>query len=139
MKSLLDRLLAKLGYKRALRTRPFELSAELHDALVTRAGQEGRPEGELYAELLAEGLAQRQDSERVLARWRRLSQRQQDVTALACLGYTNKEIGLRLHISPDTAKSYLQNAMYKFAARSKTELRLLFSGWDFSAWEPPQK
>jgi len=40
--------------------------------------------------------------------WDTLSRREQDVTAWACLGYTNRQIAARLGLSTDTVKSYLQ-------------------------------
>ena len=137
--NMLDRLLASLGYKRDARSRHFELTEELHSALVDRADREQRPAEDIQAELLAEGLAHRQSSDGLIDRWRTLSQREQDVTALACLGYTNKEMGLRLYISAETAKTHIHNAMNKFGVNSKTELRLLFAGWDFSAWDRPHR
>jgi DNA-binding NarL/FixJ family response regulator len=138
MKTLLDKLLASLGYQRRTRSHHFELSEELHLALVERAAFEGRPLEVVQAELLAEGLAHRQLSEGPIQRWKALSQREQDVTALACLGYTNKEMGVRLHISAETAKTHLHNVMNKLDVHSKTELRLLLVSWDFSAWGAPR-
>ena len=42
---------------------------------------------------------------------RQLSQREKDVTALVCLGYTNREIGARLHISRETVKDRLETCL----------------------------
>jgi DNA-binding NarL/FixJ family response regulator len=63
-----------------------------------------------------------------------LSPREQDVLALTCLGYTNRQIAARLGISAGTVKSYIQNVLNKLALHSKVELRFAFYGWDFSAW-----
>jgi len=134
----LDRLFASLGYKRTPRRHTFELGEALHAALAERAAFERRPLEEIHAELLAEGLAHRQASEGAVRLWNALSPREQEVTALACLGCTNKEMGLRLHIAAETAKTHIQNAMNKFAVHSKTELRLLLAGWDFAEWESPR-
>ena len=133
--NMLDRLLASLGYKRDAHPRHFELTEDLHLALVDRADQEQRPAEEIQAELLAEGLAHRQTSDGLMDRWMTLSQREQEVTALACLGYTNKQMGARLHISAETAKTHIHNAMNKFGLHSKTELRVIFADWDFSEWD----
>jgi len=54
------------------------------------------------------------------------------------LGYTNREIGKRLNISPDTVKVRLQRALMKFGLTSRSQLRMLLEGWDFSEWEKPK-
>jgi len=68
-------------------------------------------------------------------RWLNLSAREQDVVALTCLGYKNQQIAFRLGLSVTTVKSYIQNVCYKLNVHSKTEIRLAFVHWDFSAWE----
>ena len=68
-------------------------------------------------------------------RWLSLTPREQDVIALTCLGYTNRQIAFRLGISPGTVISYIQNVQNKLGTRSKIDLRLTFYGWDFSKWE----
>jgi DNA-binding NarL/FixJ family response regulator len=67
-------------------------------------------------------------------RWLSFSPREQDVLALTCLGYTNRQIASRLGISAGTVKSYIQNVLNKMGLHSKVDLRLTFYGWDFSAW-----
>ena len=59
---------------------------------------------------------------------------EKEITALACLSYTNKEIADQLIISPATVKTHLRNAKRKFGLRSKLELRKILSDWDFSQW-----
>ncbi len=68
-------------------------------------------------------------------RWLALSAREQEVVALTCLGYKNQQIAFRLGLSITTVKSYIQNVCYKLNVHSKTEIRLAFVHWDFSAWE----
>jgi len=67
--------------------------------------------------------------------WIRLSPREQDVTALTCLRYTNPQIAARLGLSKDTVRSYLDNALNKLNLQNKADLRVFFAGWDFSEWE----
>ena len=67
--------------------------------------------------------------------WIRLSPREQDVTALTCLKYTNRQIAARLGISADTVRTYLLNVLHKLGLENKADLRVLFAGWDFSEWE----
>ena len=68
-------------------------------------------------------------------RWLNLSAREQDVVALTCLGYKNHQIAFRLGLSVTTVKSYIQKVCYKLDLHSKTEIRLAFVNWDFSAWQ----
>ncbi|HVN14930.1 MAG TPA: helix-turn-helix transcriptional regulator [Anaerolineales bacterium] len=67
--------------------------------------------------------------------WISLSPREQDVTALTCLGYTNPQIAARLGLSVETVKSYLKIVLVRSASRTKADLRVLFASWDFSEWE----
>lgn len=68
-------------------------------------------------------------------RWLLLSPREQDVTALTCLRFTNPQIAARLGLSKETVKTYLQKVLNKLGLQSKADLRVVFAGWDFSAWE----
>jgi len=67
--------------------------------------------------------------------WIMLSPREQDVTALTCLKYTNSQIAARLGLSKETVKTYLQKVLNKFGLHSKADLRVTFANWDFSEWE----
>ena len=60
---------------------------------------------------------------------------EKEEAALVCIGYTKREIGARLNISPETVKDRLESALIKFNITKRTELRRLFANWDFSAWE----
>ena len=67
--------------------------------------------------------------------WVMLSRREQHVTALTCLGYTNPQIAARLGLSMGTVKSYLDHVFHKSGLRSKADLRVFFAPWDFSEFE----
>lgn len=67
--------------------------------------------------------------------WTLLSPREQDVTALTCLRYTNPQIAARLGLSKETVKTYLQKVLNKLGLQGKADLRVMFAGWDFSDWE----
>jgi DNA-binding NarL/FixJ family response regulator len=67
--------------------------------------------------------------------WVMLSRREQHVTALTCLGYTNPQIATRLGLSIETVRSYLDNVFHKSRVRSKADLRVFFAPWDFSEFE----
>jgi DNA-binding CsgD family transcriptional regulator len=68
--------------------------------------------------------------------WETLSWREQQVTALTCLGYTNRQIAARLRLSPQTIKGYVRQSLIKYEAHGKDELRRLLAQWDFSDWGP---
>ena len=95
---------------------------------------EGRPEDELIQNLLAAGLTHYYESEELWKKWESLSPREQEVAALVCLGYTNKQVAERLVISPETVKSHLRNALIKFDLSTRSELRMALQDWDFDAW-----
>jgi DNA-binding CsgD family transcriptional regulator len=51
-----------------------------------------------------------------------LSAREVDVVRLVAKGHTDREIGDELHISHDTARTHVRNAMAKLDARSRAQL-----------------
>jgi DNA-binding NarL/FixJ family response regulator len=104
---------------------------ELHDL----ADREGRSSDAIASELLDQALQQRRIAEQKLECWRALSPRQQEVVALACLDYTNRQIARRLAISTTTVSTHMRTILKKFGLHSKSELRLYLADWDFSAWE----
>jgi len=128
-------LFARLGLKRDAETRSFALEAGLHAALMELAEQEQRPAEEVQADLLTTALAQRQTHGEMKDRWQSLSPREQEVTALACRGYTNRQMAARLVVSEETVKTHVRNALVKFNLHGKSELRIALGKWDFSEWE----
>ena len=67
--------------------------------------------------------------------WGTLSDREQKVVALCCLGYADQEIANMLDIAYGTARTHLYNAIYKLGIRKKSELTFLLSSWDFSKFD----
>jgi two-component system response regulator NreC len=51
-----------------------------------------------------------------------LSEREQEVFRLSAMGFTSREIGERLYISPKTADTYRQRAMEKLGLEHRTDL-----------------
>jgi DNA-binding NarL/FixJ family response regulator len=49
-----------------------------------------------------------------------------------CLGYTNRQKAARMCVSPATVKGYVRQALIKWHAHGKEELRMLLAQWDFS-------
>ena len=133
--SILRKLLARIGLRPISAPRKYEVSESMQLTLTTLAQHEGRPEDEVIQKLLAAGLTHYYESEELWKQWESLSPREKEVTALACLGYTNKGIAERLVISPETVKTHLRNALIKFNMNSKAELRSALQDWDFNAWK----
>jgi DNA-binding CsgD family transcriptional regulator len=113
----------------------FEAEQELLAELQDLAEQEQRPAEQVAADLLHQALARRKAAETNLLRWQTLSPREQQVAALVCLNYTNRQIAAQLGISQETVKSHIRNLLVKFDLHSKVELRQLLADWDFSEWE----
>ena len=116
------------------RSRYYEISESLQVTLSTLARHEGRPEHEILPDLVAAGLDRYRSVEELWPIWESLSPREQDVTALTCLGLTNRQIAARLYLSPDTIKTHIRNVLHKFGLNGKREIRHILAGWDFSAW-----
>ncbi len=132
--SLWQRLLRLVGFSRPSRL-SLEVNEDLIHSLEDLAHRERRAQKELATELLSMALVQRDAAEAYLRRWATLSRREQQVTALICLGYTNRQIATRLVLSQETVKTHAHNAMLKLNVRNRTELRQVLADWDFSAWE----
>ena len=58
----------------------------------------------------------------VMQKLKTLSKREQDVLRLTAMGYTSREIGGNLFISPKTAETYRQRAMEKLDLQRRSEL-----------------
>jgi DNA-binding CsgD family transcriptional regulator len=132
--SIWQRFLFLIGLRPNPGPRKYEISEGLQVTLSTIARHEGRPEHELFPELLAAGLDQYRSVDELWPKWQSLSPREQDVTALCCLGFTNRQIAARLSLSPETIKTHVRNILLKFGIKSKSELRHILASWDFDAW-----
>ena len=103
-------------------------------ALTQVATQQGRSNTDLVAEMMTLGLSEYYATDELWQRWEMLSEREQQMVALTCLGYTNGQIAYRMGLSVHTFKFYLHSSLVKFGVRSKADLRQVLGGWDFSAW-----
>lgn len=134
--SLWHRLLTRLGLWRDITVMQRYQSVDSFYTLISElAQQEQRPEEEIHADLLAAAIAQRDTSQELWNRWQSLSPREQEVTALTCLGYTNHQIAAKLVVSPTTIKTHIRNILVKFQLHGKGELRMIFQDWDFREWD----
>jgi DNA-binding CsgD family transcriptional regulator len=115
-------------------TRVFLQDEELIATIKEMAKRESRPEEEIVAEFTKVGLKQFLTQNELDNRWSSLSQREQQVVALICLGHRNYEIADILGIAPETVKTHLQRIFDKFHLRSSRELRLALKDWNFREW-----
>jgi DNA-binding CsgD family transcriptional regulator len=99
------------------------------------AEQEQRPVEEVQADMIVTALAQRRTHGELYKRWQSLSPREQEVTALACRGDTNRQMAARMGVSEETVKTHVRNTLVKFNLHGKGELRMALEEWDFSEWD----
>ncbi|WP_017586539.1 AAA family ATPase [Nocardiopsis ganjiahuensis] len=70
----------------------------------------------------------------------RLSPRENEITALAARGHTNREIAALLHLSPRTVETHVANALAKLGLRSRRDLAPPAdpaTGTEPPTWSPP--
>ncbi len=113
---------------------PNQLDEQWYQSLHDLAVLEVRPKDELTVDLAAVIEAKKIAAMAIHEHWHTLSYREQQITALTCLSYTNRQISAQLMISPSTVASHMRKVLTKFKLHSKTELRQVLSGWDFRAW-----
>ncbi len=97
------------------------------------ASEQHRPEQEVYEDILQAGMQVLQDQDSYSAIWKTLSQREQQVAALTCLGYRSYEIADMLGVSYDTVRTHSKHIYAKFGL-NRQELRLALQDWDFQQW-----
>lgn len=127
--------LTRRGTPRRRLLNGYSLDIQLTETLQGLAEVENRHPGELAADLVASGLAQKHGQRDLVIRWKMLSPREQDIAALICLHYTTSQIASHLYLSENTVRTHSHNVMVKFAVNNRNDLRRLLSNWDFSAWE----
>jgi DNA-binding CsgD family transcriptional regulator len=105
--------------------------------LVQTSVQGHNTQEDITANVYAAGVYHFQRRDELLALWRSLSLREQDVVAYTCLGFKNRYIAARMGISQETVKSYLRNIFNKLRVNSKADIRVLFADLGFEAWNKP--
>jgi DNA-binding NarL/FixJ family response regulator len=111
---------------------PFEESPVTE--LVGQVRKEDVPAAELAEVSLSTSQAQRKASSALKSSWESLTWREQQVSTLTCLGYTNRQIAARLYIRIETVKTHVSNARRKFNMHGKLEMQTAVKEWDFSEW-----
>ena len=130
--SILQRLLYWIGLRSDPGPRKYEVETPLHVSLTTLAQSEGRPVHELFPDIVAAGLTQYSTNDRLWKKWETLTSREQQVTAWACLEYTNRQMAARMGVTEATVKFHLGNVYSKLRVKNRTALRQKFAGWDFT-------
>jgi DNA-binding NarL/FixJ family response regulator len=131
--SIRQRIFRILGYSPKPQV-SFQADQAIIQSLQKLAAQKQRCSDEVAANLLSLGLVQHQINGEHLEHWRLLSPREQQIAALVCLNYNNRQIGTYLSISPLTVKTHVRNILHKFELRNKKQLRRALDGWDFHNW-----
>jgi DNA-binding NarL/FixJ family response regulator len=129
-----SRLRKLLQKKKGADSRTFQADQELLSAIQEAAQKQGRTEEEVWMEFVRAGHDQYVQTSELEERWDTLTEREQEVTALACMGYRNYEIAEKLNISHETVKSHMQNIFTKFDIRNRNELRRALKDWRFEEW-----
>lgn len=130
----LSRLRKLLKKDKGANSRALHADQELLTIIHEAAQQQGRTEEEVWMDFVRTGRDQYLETNELETRWDSLTEREQEVTALACLGCRNYEIAETLGISHETVKTHLQNIFTKFDIRSRKELRLALKDWRFKEW-----
>jgi DNA-binding CsgD family transcriptional regulator len=131
----IEGLLERMGLKGAGKGRVFRFEERIELALVELARREQKPVEEEAADLMAWAIDQNITGVNFQDRWQSLSGREQQITALTCLGYTNRQIAAKLNVSENTVMSHVKKALRKFNMHGKLEMITALKGWDFSEWE----
>ena len=129
--SLFKRLLQALGLSGS------KTSPAMHPLIETiedLAQQEGRTKELVTADLLSLAMQRRQAQDYYGRCWEQLTPREQQVAALICLDYTNRQIARHLYISVSTVKTHVHHILSKFGFKRREDLQLALAEWDFSDW-----
>ena len=132
--SIWQRFLYLIGLRPNPGPHTYEISDSMQVTLATLAQHEGRPEHELIPDLLAAGLTQYASKDKLWKIWESLTPREQEVTALICLGYSNGQMATRLGVTEAGVKFHVHNVLSKFDVKKRAELRQILADWDFSGW-----
>lgn len=112
------------------------LDNEIAEKLSERAHEEDMDTGPFILGLLNEA-AHGQDTYFMIERWQQLTNREQEVAALACKGMTNPQIAEELFIAEETVKKHIRSILMKFDVRGRGILQWMLEGWNFDNPQAP--
>lgn len=115
------------------RPRIFLQDEQIAARVKKMAVSQHREEQDVYDDIIAAGMKAVEDKDTYAAAWNSLSLREQQVTALVCLGYRSDEIASRLSISYETVRTHCKHVYAKFGL-NRQGLRLALKDWDFQGW-----
>lgn len=133
--SIWHTLLYWIGLRPTPGPRKYVVPDTLSVSITTLAQHEGRPLDELFPDIVAAGLTQYTNKDKVWKKWHSLSEREREATALLNLGYSNGQIAVAMKITEAGVKFHLGKVYSKFRVKTRIELCKKFDGWDFSAWD----
>ena len=113
--------------------RVFSKNEQLVRTVRELAVAQRRAEQEVYDDIIESGMKALSDKHKYEDIWGLLSAREQQVTALTCLGYRSYEIAGALSISYETVRTHSKHIFAKFGLRRKG-LRQALRQWNFEAW-----
>jgi DNA-binding CsgD family transcriptional regulator len=119
--------------QKGLRRRAFSKDEQLVETVREMAVSQQRAEQEVYNDIIESGMKVLSDKHKYEDIWISLSTREQQVTALTCLGYRSYEIAGALGISYETVRTHSKHIYAKFGLNRKA-LRLALKQWNFEAW-----
>ncbi len=119
----------RLGIRSGVFTRDDRLRRTIREMAVSQR----RAEREVYNDLIESGMKALRETGKYEEIWSRLSTREQQVTALICLGFRSYEIAIALGVSYETVRSHSKHIYAKFGLGRK-ELQQTLMQWDFDNW-----
>ena len=111
----------------------FSRDDPLRRAVREMAVSQRRAEHEVYNDLIESGMRALSKAHKYEEIWGLLSAREQQVTALICLGFRSYEIAIALGVSYETVRSHSKHIYAKFGL-GRMELRQALEQWDFDNW-----
>ncbi len=111
----------------------FSVDSQFGLSLHQVSPRERSPQAKILEDALRAEIEQMERKRRYRAVWDSLNIREQEVTALMCLGYSGVETANVLQLSYETVRSYSKRVYRKFGLKRK-ELRAALGDLDVAAW-----
>ena len=133
MAGIFDRIVQLIKRGKRQDTRGFSFEGDFDLTLTEIARRQNRERQEVLETILRAGVNEILRDEKCTAAWESLSPREQEVTALMCMGYSSYQIADILTISYDTVRTHSKHIYVKFNMKRK-ELREALKDWRFAEW-----